>query len=143
MKDVDYYNSLDKRSKEYKDWKKSQKAEGLGDVVEKITEATGIKKAVKWLAGDDCGCDERKEKLNNLFPSRWKADCLQEDEYKWLDNWFKLNKSIMKPTEQKEMLAIYNRVFNARQQFTTCSSCLRDIMNRMRKVYETYEDANT
>ena len=45
----------------------------------------------------------------------------------------------MKPTEQKEMLAIYNRVFNARQQFTTCSSCLRDIMNRMKKVYETYE----
>ena len=35
MKDVDYYNSLDKRSKEYKDWKKAQKAEGLGDVVEK------------------------------------------------------------------------------------------------------------
>ena len=66
-KDVDYYNSLDKRSKEYKDWKKAQKAEGLGDVVEKITEATGIKKAVKWLAGDDCGCDERKEKLNNLL----------------------------------------------------------------------------
>ena len=25
MKDVDYYNSLDKRSKEYKDWKKVTK----------------------------------------------------------------------------------------------------------------------
>ena len=57
-KDVNYYEGLDKRSKEYKQWKKSQKAEGLGDVVEKITEATGINKAVKWLAGDDCGCDE-------------------------------------------------------------------------------------
>jgi hypothetical protein len=99
-KDVNYYEGLDKRSKEYKQWKKSQKAEGLGDVVEKITEATGIKKAVKWLAGDDCGCDQRKEKLNNLFPSRYKADCLQENEYKWLDDWFKGNKGVMKPAER-------------------------------------------
>ena len=44
---------LDKRTKEYKEWKKQQPSEGLGDVVEKITEATGIKSAVKWLAGDD------------------------------------------------------------------------------------------
>ena len=139
-KDVNYYQGLDKRSKEYKQWKKSQKSEGLGDIVEKITEATGIKKAVKWLAGDDCGCDERKEKLNNLFPSRYKAQCLQEDEYKWLDKWFKVGKGVMRPTEQKEMLIIYNRVFNARQQFTTCSSCLRDIIKRMDQVYQAYND---
>lgn len=139
-KDVNYYQGLDKRSKEYKQWKKSQKSEGLGDIVEKITEATGIKKAVKWLAGDDCGCDQRKEKLNNLFPSRYKAQCLQEDEYEWLDKWFKVGKGVMRPTEQKEMLIIYNRVFNARQQFTTCSSCLRDIIKRMDQVYQAYND---
>lgn len=138
-KDEQYFETLDKRTKEYKEWKASQKPEGLGDVIEKITEATGIKAAVKWLAGDDCGCDERKEKMNKLFPSAYKADCLQEDEYKWLDNWFKQDKGVMKPTEQKDMLVIYNRVFSARQQFTNCSSCLRDIMNRMRKVYEAYD----
>jgi len=44
-----------------------KKSEGLGDTIEKITEATGIKKVVKWLAGDDCGCEERKEKLNKLW----------------------------------------------------------------------------
>jgi hypothetical protein len=27
-----------------------KKSEGLGDTIEKITEATGIKAAVKWLA---------------------------------------------------------------------------------------------
>ena len=139
-KNTEYYLSLDKRSKEYKDWKKQQPSEGLGDTIEKITEATGIKKAVKWLAGDDCGCDERKEKLNNLFPSRYKAQCLQEAEYKWLDKWFKVGKGVMRPTEQKEMLIIYNRVFNARQQFTTCSSCLRDIIKRMNQVYQAYND---
>ena len=72
-KNEEYYLGLDKRSKEYKDWKKQQPVEGLGDVIEKVTEATGIKKAIKWLAGDDCGCEERKEKLNALFPRRFKA----------------------------------------------------------------------
>ena len=59
----------DKRSKEYREWKKNHAnaSEGLGDTVEKITKATGIKKAVKFLAGEDCGCDERKEKLNEMF----------------------------------------------------------------------------
>ena len=47
--------------------KKKALSKGLGDTIEKVTEATGIKKVVKWLAGEDCGCDARKEKLNKLF----------------------------------------------------------------------------
>ena len=59
----------DKRSKAYKEWKKNHEkaSSGLGDTVEKITKATGIKKAVKFLAGEDCGCDARQEKLNTLL----------------------------------------------------------------------------
>jgi|TARA_R110002012_G_scaffold40338_3_gene111155 hypothetical protein len=38
----------------------------LGDLVEKITTYTGIKFLVKKIWGDDCGCDERKNKLNNF-----------------------------------------------------------------------------
>jgi|SRR5690554_5907967 len=60
-KSEEYYKNLDKRTKEYKEWKESQ-SKGLGDVVEDITKATGIKKVV----GDCKGCEERKEKLNNL-----------------------------------------------------------------------------
>ena len=72
----------DKRSKAYKEWKKNhaKSSEGLGDTVEKITKATGIKKAVKFLAGEDCGCDERKEKLNEMFRYR-KPECLTESEF--------------------------------------------------------------
>lgn len=40
---------------------------GLGDTIEKITEATGIKRVVKKRY-KDCGCDKRKDKLNKLFP---------------------------------------------------------------------------
>ena len=48
-----------------------KKSKGLGDTVAKITKATGIKKVVDTVSkvtGKDCGCDERKEKLNRLFP---------------------------------------------------------------------------
>jgi hypothetical protein len=38
---------------------------GFGDTVHAITKATGIEKVVKAVAGEDCGCSERKEKLNN------------------------------------------------------------------------------
>lgn len=41
---------------------------GFGDVIEKVTKATGIKTlvdAVSDATGLDCGCPERKEKLNN------------------------------------------------------------------------------
>jgi hypothetical protein len=58
------------------------KAEGLGDTVETILETTGVKKLVQiFVDGKDCGCEERKQKLNELFPYRFKARCLTEEEY--------------------------------------------------------------
>jgi len=44
---------------------------GLGDTVAKITKATGIKKVVDTAFGvfnKDCGCIEKQNKLNSLFP---------------------------------------------------------------------------
>jgi hypothetical protein len=46
-------------------------SKGLGDTIEKITTATGIKKVVEAVAkvtGKPCGCSKRKEKLNEAFP---------------------------------------------------------------------------
>jgi hypothetical protein len=37
----------------------------LGDDIEKITKATGIKKMVDRISKGNCGCGARKEKLNN------------------------------------------------------------------------------
>jgi hypothetical protein len=44
------------------------KIKGLGDLVAIVTKYTGIKWIVKKLYGNDCGCDERQEKLNILYP---------------------------------------------------------------------------
>ena len=49
----------------------SHVSKGLGDTLEKITKATGIKRVVETVSkatGKDCGCKGRKDKLNNLFP---------------------------------------------------------------------------
>ena len=51
------------------------KSKGLGDTIEKITAATGIKKVVEKVSqatGKECGCNKRKENLNKLFP--YKSD---------------------------------------------------------------------
>ena len=42
----------------------------LGDFVETITTYTGIKWIVKKIWGDDCGCEERKNKLNEITINR-------------------------------------------------------------------------
>ena len=44
------------------------KQKGLGDTVAAITKATGIELLVKSLFGENCGCDARQEKLNEMFP---------------------------------------------------------------------------
>tara|TARA_R100001509_G_C4745623_1_gene174649 strand:- start:323 stop:511 length:189 start_codon:yes stop_codon:yes gene_type:complete len=50
----------------------SQPSRGLGDSIEKFTKATGIKKIVnkvsEALGVEDCGCDERRDSLNRVFP---------------------------------------------------------------------------
>ena len=43
--------------------------EGLGDLVAKVTEVTGIKAVVEAIApAGGCGCEQRQAKLNQLFP---------------------------------------------------------------------------
>lgn len=44
---------------------------GLGDTIEAVTEATGIKSIVEAGAKafkKPCGCQQRKKTLNDLFP---------------------------------------------------------------------------
>jgi len=118
--------------------KKSSK--GLGDTIEKITTATGIKKVVEWFAdGKDCGCDSRKKYLNKLFPYN-KPNCLTEHEYQYLSKYYQDNKNSITPSTQRDILNIYNRVFNEKKTPTSCSSCfLQTIHNNLKKVYEQYE----
>ena len=116
------------------------KSKGLGDTVEKITKATKIKQATDWIfdkLGKDCGCDARKKKLNSMFP--YKVECLNEEEYIYLKGFFNINKNIVNNIEQKELLTIHNRVFNTNKKPSSCGSCVKDLVNTMKRLYNEYE----
>ena len=123
----------DKRTKAYKDWKANQEkaSEGLGDTIAKVTEATGIKKAVKFIAGEDCGCDERQERLNRIFKYN-KPECLNEQEYEYIADWIENGNDKLNSKQLKEMNVIYNRVFKKKFRCQKCSA------PRMMKELVTY-----
>ncbi len=118
--------------------KRKPKSKGLGDTIEKVTKATGIDKVVKFIAGEDCGCTERKSKLNKLFPYK-KPKCLNEDEYLWLKD--SLLEATKKVSASKRMQEIHARVFTDKPvEYTSCSSCLLDIYNDLKKLVDNYEN---
>lgn len=179
MKDEKYYQSLDKRTKEYKEWKnktytqtfsiptgkENQKldipneivdelvssikpSKGLGDTIEKITTATGIKKVVKKIFGNDCGCNERKEKLNKIFPYRKQAQrCMTEqmyNDYKAYRERRTLN--VWKEEDIDVIITAYAHVFALQyHKKDLCRSCsgsgqiLREASKRLDVVFESYK----
>lgn len=43
----------------------------LGDAIADVTQATGLNRLAHWytgLTGQDCGCERRRQVLNQLFP---------------------------------------------------------------------------
>jgi len=116
-------------------------SKGLGDTIAKITKATGIDKVAKFVLGEDCGCDKRKEKLNKLFPYA-QPKCLTEDEFNTLDIYYKEEKETLSSEEQIELLKINNRVFTENKTPTTCASCLRDLVIKLKQIYNEYKEEN-
>lgn len=118
-----------------------RKSKGLGDTIESITEATGIKAGVEALSKAldwDCGCDQRKEKLNALFPYR-KPNCLNEEDYNYLKDFFLTNQNQLSLKVQRELQAIYLGVFNTPFVDSSCPSCWRDMIGQLRRVYNEFE----
>jgi hypothetical protein len=117
--------------------------QGLGDLVEKVTEVTGIKDVVKFIAGEDCGCDERKETLNKLFPFKKKRECLTEEEYNQLSDVFdaieKRGNQVVKRAEQMIVNTIHSRVFGSRNEPTSCGPCFKATYNELKLLHEQYK----
>ena len=114
--------------------KPRKKPQGLGDVVESITQATGIDKVVHAVLGDDCGCDERKEKLNKLFPfGKRIQNCLTNEQREYLNEFFKTNPTQIYPIQQRELSDIYKYVYGFPVD-TTCSSCWRDVLKDLKNA---------
>ena len=118
------------------------KSKGLGDSIEKITKATGIKAVVDKIAEmteTDCGCDKRKSLLNKWFPAR---GVLLEDEYRYLEAFFERynGKSLASEIERNVIYQIYNRANKLKEKPTSCPNCLNNIINNLRQKYDEYRD---
>ena len=149
--------SKDKRTKEYKAFKETfnesgieihtepiespleSPSEGLGDTIAKITKATGIKKIVEFFNdGEPCeSCEERQQKLNNLYRYS-KPKELTEEEYYILDSYFSQGKNSVSDSEQRSLIAVYNRVLSAKKTFSRCKPCVRGMVSQLKKIYEVY-----
>ena len=120
--------------------KKTKKSRGLGDDLEKLFEKTGIAKAVKWIAGEDCGCERRRDLLNKAFSYKRTPDCFTKDEFIWLHDYFSEHRAHVTRDEQNRMLAIYNRIFKAKKEPSSCSSCVKQLYNELKLVYDSYQE---
>lgn len=118
---------------------------GLGDVIEKITETTGIKKAVKFIAGEDCGCDERKEKFNKIkFKVKYRnIECMSQVDYEWWTQFKEKQTEYLSSDEANMIEAIWNRVFNkGKQRIRFCRSCTNKwqiAIDDLNLIYDQYE----
>ena len=147
-----YYDTVDKRSKDYREYKKwlnklsgydslkdniENQPKGFGDTVAKITEVTGIKKLVELIVGDDCGCDERKEILNRKFKYK-NINCVSEEDYNYLNDFFALNTLKVTNTQQVRLNKIHNHIFNTRKSTSSCVSCVIKTVENLRKYLQVY-----
>jgi len=130
--------------------RRTKKVTGLGDKIEKVTKATGVKKVVKKLFGDDCGCDERRKKLNTNFSlgiGRYKAHrCLTEKQYNQYGDYIKRRSLAFERADIKLLVDLFAHVFaiqyNANDFCTNCSGSPKRLMTmqtKLDKVYKSYE----
>tara|TARA_R110000765_G_scaffold382024_1_gene473262 strand:- start:243 stop:683 length:441 start_codon:yes stop_codon:yes gene_type:complete len=144
MKNQNYYESLDKRTKEYKDYKQSK---GLGDTIEKVLKKTGVKAIVEAIT-DDCGCDGRRDKLNEMFPRNVKAvRCMMPDQYKKYGKYIEgRTLNIWKDADITLLLAMYQYIFAIRYNpidfCRTCQGTAKKLLKITTHLDEVYNDYN-
>ena len=110
------------------------KSKGLGDSIEKALKATGIDKVAKKILGDDCGCEERKKKLNQMFPY---ARPFTEDELSIYESVLpRIKGGRINGQDQDIMVKLYNKVFNANKKTSSCGSCVKQTLAKLEKVYK-------
>ena len=151
LKDIEEYKGK-KTLKAFKNLKKElseakeNESLGLGDIIESITKATGIKAVVKAVLGEDCGCEERKQSLNEITLKSLKdifrkpvVNELSLKDYEWLCGFFENGFPLMiTAQEQKELHAIYKNTLRINKQGTNCSSCIKATTKEIYKVYQLH-----
>jgi hypothetical protein len=128
----------DKRTKKWKEWKANfdnENSTGLGDVIEKVTKATGIKKVVDKFT-DDCGCQEKKEKANKIRFKWTKVNCFNEDQYNRWTTFRNKKTDIVSDEELSLLREMMIALFGIDIHRPSC--CVEGYINEVNKVYDAY-----
>jgi len=115
------------------------KSKGLGDKIAAVTKATGIEKVVKTFFGEDCGCDERRDRLNKMFPSR-SITQMDEEQYTFFRDVLQpayRGHQTLKGKDSDFFYQMYNDIFGKNQKKTKCTSCNKNMYIELLKVYES------
>jgi len=102
-----------------------------------VTKATGVDKVVKAVAGDDCGCKERQEALNKLFPY---AQPMTADSVRIFEEVLRPahNRNRMSAKDQHALMIVYAQIFGTKRDFSTCGGCVLQAYKKIAKAYEEY-----
>jgi hypothetical protein len=128
-------------------------SEGLGDTVAYVLNETPVKavtkvvKKVLFKDGKDCGCDQRRKKLNDILPYRMKpVRCFTEQEYRD----YKIFKDhvtlkLLPNFQVKFVCKLYSEIFN-RPYYEPCPNCspkpILAMIDKLDKVFDSYEKNN-
>jgi len=113
-------------------------SKGLGDDIKKFTDKTGLSKVVKKIFGDDCGCAERQEKLNNMFPNFKNIRAFTKDEKEIYEQVIpEVERTNRITSEQKHIVGrLYKSVFNSNAKWSSCGPCNHKTLQNLKKIYE-------
>ena len=112
-------------------------SKGLGDKIEKVTEWTGLKKLVKSIFGEQCGCEERKKKLNQMFPNFKNLRAFNNDEKLLFEEVLPRieKKNLITPEDKTTLSHLYKAVFKQDANWSRCGSCNQKVINNLKKIY--------
>lgn len=121
-------------------------AQGLGDIVAYITRKTGVEGVVKRFTkatGIDCGCDKRKELLNELFPlKRKKIECMTRAQYDMWTAFREEQKGETLSVPQQEVVTLLHSELFKHKRIRPCScnpKKWREYINDINLIYGTYK----
>lgn len=114
---------------------------GLGDIIEDVTKATGIKKVV----GDCEGCNKRKELANDLghkivdfFRKHNPKEMTESEKEEWSEFINRKNQDQINPEEQKLIIRLLRDVLHT--SVAPCVGCSgsawKKYIDRINMVYE-------
>mgnify|MGYP003144450418 CR=1 FL=1 len=112
------------------------KSKGLGDSIEKILKKIGADKVAKTVLGDDCGCKERRDKLNKMFPYKNVRQFTKDELAVYEEILPRLQESTITAVDRRVVTKLYNKVFEANKKDSNCTSCVIQTLKALEHVYK-------